>query len=226
MSVAPAANVTLGTAGNYVILAKTGITTTGTTTITGDIAAEVSTSMTGFGLIMNTGNNYSTSTLINGNAYASDYVGTTPADRLTDAVLHMITAYDDAAGRPNENADRKNLGSGLLDGVTLTPGVYTWTSTVAINGDISFDGTASDIFVIQMKQTLNLAANKKVILLNGVKAENIYWQVAGAVTLGADAHMQGTLLAGTSVTFITGSTLTGRVLAQTACALQSATITA
>jgi len=42
--------------------------------------------------------------------------------------------------------------------------------------------------------------------------------------VGAGAHMEGILLVKTDVTFITGSSLNGRVLAQTACVLQSATI--
>jgi hypothetical protein len=69
------------------------------------------------------------------------------------------------------------------------------------------------------------AANTDVILAGGAKSENIFWQVAGLVNVGAGAHLEGVLLVKTSVTFKTGSSLLGRGLAQTACNLQMATIT-
>jgi hypothetical protein len=62
-------------------------------------------------------------------------------------------------------------------------------------------------------------------LTNGALAKNIFWQVAGYVNVGEGAHMEGILLVKTAVTFVTGSSLNGRVLAQTACVLQMATIT-
>jgi hypothetical protein len=67
---------------------------------------------------------------------------------------------------------------------------------------------------------LTQAANTKVIL-SGVA----FWQVAGFVEIGAYASMQGVLLVKTKVDFITGSSLVGSVLAQTAVSLQKATIT-
>jgi hypothetical protein len=226
----PEQAVVLGTAENYAILAQTGITTTGTTAITGNIAVSpiTATSMTGFSLIMDSTNDFSTSTKITGMAYASDYVGGTTPDALTTAVNDVNTAYNDAKGRPNTDASRKNLGAGILGVSTapLTPGVYTWSTGVQVSGDIYFDGDDDDIFIIQIAQTLVLAADVKVILQGGALAKNIYWQVAGAVTIGARAGMKGILLAGTSVTFVTGSQLSGRVLAGTACALDSAIITA
>jgi hypothetical protein len=41
--------------------------------------------------------------------------------------------------------------------------------------------------------------------------------------VGASAHLEGTLLVKTDVTFKTSSSLNGRILAQTACVLQDAT---
>ena len=61
-------------------------------------------------------------------------------------------------------------------------------------------------------------------MTGGVLAKNIFWQVATSVMVGAGAHMEGILLIKTGATFITGSSLEGRVLAQTACVLQSASI--
>src|SRR3972149_6434781 len=79
-SAAPS-TVNLGTAGNFVILAKSGISTTGTTSITGDIGVSPidSSAITGFGLIMDSSNTFSTSSLVTGKIYAADYTTPTPA---------------------------------------------------------------------------------------------------------------------------------------------------
>ncbi|MDO8727804.1 MAG: ice-binding family protein, partial [Candidatus Methanoperedens sp.] len=90
--------VNLGTAGNFVILAKSGISTTGTTSITGDIGVSPidSSAITGFGLIMDSSNKFSTSSLVTGKVYAADYTTPTPAT-MTAAISDMETAYTDAA---------------------------------------------------------------------------------------------------------------------------------
>ena len=147
----------------------------------------------------------------------------------------METAYTDSAGRANPDAARINPGGGLLGGVKvggptkqLTPGVYTFGTDVLISGNIHFNGTSGvvdpDVFIIQIAGNLVQAANFNVILEGGAKAENIFWQVAGFVVVGTGAHMEGVLLVKTAVTFETLSSLNGRVLSQTACTLQKATI--
>jgi hypothetical protein len=229
------ATVPLQTAGDFAILAQTGITSTGATSINDDIAVSPigATAMTGFDLVMNTNNQYSTSTKVvaGGKVYASDYMGTTPTT-LSTAVGHMVAAYEDAEGRDNTNQARIELGAGILGGgvpgspgtaaAPLTPGVYTFSTGVLLTGDLHF--SSDGIYIIQIAQTLTQHANMRVIL-HDAQAKNIFWQVVGAVTVGADAHMEGTILAKTAVTFITGSSLNGRVLAQTMCALQQTTIT-
>ena len=62
-------------------------------------------------------------------------------------------------------------------------------------------------------------------LKNGALASNIIWQIAEAVVVETSAHVEGTLLAATSVTMKTESTMNGRILAQTAVVLQKSTIT-
>ena len=137
----------------------------------------------------------------------------------------MEAAYTDATG-VNTDAEKKNLGAGEIGGRTLTPGLYTFDSNVENNSDLTINGSNTDIFIIQMTGDLMLAANKSVTLTGGVLPENIFWQVAGNVSVMAGASMKGILLVKTDVTpFITGSTLNGCVLAQTACVLQKATIT-
>jgi hypothetical protein len=143
----------------------------------------------------------------------------------------MQTAYTAAAGRdadadvPTPGQTFNELKKGDISGETLTPGVYTFTTEISINADIYLDGTDEDIFIIRTTGSLLLAAKKSVILSGGAQAKNIFWQVAGQVKVGAGAHMEGVILVKTDALFMTGSSLKGRVLAQTACNLEMATIT-
>jgi hypothetical protein len=138
----------------------------------------------------------------------------------------MKTAYTDAAGRPTGGLEKTNVLDGLIAVVTtLEAGVYTWSTGVDVTADITFTGSSTDVFILQTSGNVLFADGIKVILAGGVKAENIFWQVAGLVDVGPTAHMEGVILAKTSVTFKTGSSLNGRILAQTAVILQKATIT-
>jgi len=225
--------VELGLAGEYAILAKSGISTMAGSYINGDIAVSpiASTAMTGFDLTLSSSTQFSTSELIVGEAHAASYGGVI-ASVLTTAVGAMETAYTDAAGRPRPSGDRINLGGGILGlggnfgGPTkpLTPGVYTFGTDVYLNSDVHFSGDG--VYIIQISGDLVQAEDKKVILdLDAAKPEKIFWQVAGHVEVGVGAQMKGIILAKTKVDFKTNSSLNGRVLTQTACNLQSATIT-
>lgn len=94
------APVNLGTAGNYVVLAKSGISTVPPAAVTGNLGVSPidSTAITGFSLILDSTGQFSTSAQVTGNVYAPDYASPTPA-HLTTAVLNMEAAYTDAAGR-------------------------------------------------------------------------------------------------------------------------------
>jgi hypothetical protein len=218
--------VELGTAGDYVILTKTGISTVPDSSIYGDVAVSpiAGSAMTGFDLVMDSGGQFSTSSQINGKAFAADFAAPTPS-KLTTAVSDMETAYNDAAGRPNLDASRTNLGAGDISGEILTPGVYTFDVDVSFSADIAFKGDENAVFIIQTTGNLLQAESVRVLLKDGAQAKNIFWQVAGQVSVGAGSELQGVLLVQTDVLFVTGSFLNGRVLAQTACNLQVATIT-
>jgi hypothetical protein len=217
--------IQLGTASNYVILAKDGISAMPRSNIYGDVAVSPMTgaAMTGFSMSLDSGGQFSTSSQINGKAYAADYVAPTSSE-LTTAVSDMEAAYDDAAGRPNKIRARTNLGGGNITDAVLTPGVYTFDSNIVFSTDIAFDGGETDVLIMQTSQSLIQAAGTKVILLGSAQAKNIFWQVAGQVSVGAGAQIQGILLVKKDVTFMTGSYLNGRVLAQTACNLQESVI--
>ncbi len=215
--------VNLGTAGNFVILSKTGISTTGATSITGDIGVSpiAASAITGFALTLPAAGAFSTSALVTGKVYAPGYADPTPAN-LTTAVLDMQTAYTDAAGRaPNVT----ELNAGNIGGLTLAPGVYKWGTGVTIPTDVTLSGSATDIWIFQIAQTLTVSSGAKIILAGGAKAGNIFWVVAGQTTVGTTAVFNGNILDQTAVVLNTGAQLNGRALAQTAVTLDSNSVT-
>lgn len=215
--------IDLGLAGNYAILAKTGITTTGVTSIVGNIGVSpiAATAMTGFGLVLDGTGQFSTSSLVSGQVYAADYASPTPAN-LTTAVLDMEAAYLDAAGRA---PDFTELGTGNIGGLTLAPGVYKWSGVVSIPTDVTLAGGPNDVWIFQMAGGLTMASATKVILSGGAQAKNIFWQVAGVASFGTTADFSGIILSKTSVTMTAGAVINGRALAQTNVTLISNTIT-
>jgi hypothetical protein len=211
--------VDLGTAGNYVILTSTGVSTTGTTSVIGNIGVSpiAASSITGFGLIMNSSGTYSTSSLVTGRIYAADYTTPTPAN-LTTAIANMGTAYTDAAGRPNPN--HTELYAGDLTGQTLVPGLYKWGSGVLISfNGVTLAGGPNDVWIFQIAQNLTVADGAIVTLSGGAEPQNIFWQVAGQTSIGTTAQFKGIILCQTLISMNTGASLNGRLLAQTAVTL-------
>ena len=218
------APVGLGTAGNYVVLAKTAISTVPPSVVTGAVGLSpaAATFITGFSLVADSTNVFSTSTQVTGKVYAANFAVPTPSN-LTTAVSNMESAYTDAATRPTP--DHLELGTGAIGGLTLAPGLYKWTSTVAIATNVTIAGGANDVWIFQTSGDLTMTAAKTVTLTGGALAKNVFWQVAGKTTIGAGAHFEGIILSKTEVTLETGATMNGRVLAQTQVALQKATVT-
>lgn len=214
------AAVNLRSASNYVILSKSGISTTGTTAITGNMGVSpiAATAITGFGLVMDASNRFSMSSRVTGRVYAANYAPPTPTV-LTTAISDMQTAYTDAAGRTLP--DFTELGAGNIGGMTLAPGLYKWSSAVTIPTDVTLSGTGRDIWIFQIAQTLDISSGKKVILRNGAVAKNVFWQVAGQTTLGTTSTFNGIILGHTAVVMQTGARLNGRALAQTAVTLDA-----
>ncbi|KAF8582377.1 antifreeze protein [Ramaria rubella] len=218
------APVLLRSAGNFTILAKSGISTVPKSVITGDIGVSpaAATALTGFSLTLSTDGTHATSTQIVGNAFAADLKSPTPSV-MTTAIADMGTAHTDAAGRVNP--DHLNLASGILAGVTLAPGLYKFSTGVLIAASITLSGSATDTWIFQIAQTLTMTAAQKIILAGGALPANIVWVVAGATTFEAGAKFEGVLLGATSVALQTGTTMNGRILSQTAVTLQMATVT-
>ena len=136
----------------------------------------------------------------------------------------MQTAYTDAAGR--SLPDYLNLGSGNIGGRTLAPGLYTWGTGVTIPNDVTIAGGADDVWIFQISNNLDVSSAKHVILSGGAQARNIFWQVAGQVTIHANAHFEGVILCQTGITLQTNASLHGRALAQSLVAIDNNAITA
>jgi Ice-binding-like len=225
------APVVLGTSGqltcacSYVVLAKSAITNTGTSDITGNLGLSpaAASGITGFALTLDGSGEFATSALVTGNVYASDYAVPTPAN-LTTAVSNMQTAYTDAAGRTLP--DHTELAAGNIGGLTLPPGLYKWSNTVLIPTNVTLSGGANDTWIFQIAGGLTQSSAARVVLAGGALAQNIVWQVFGSVDLGTTSHMEGRILSQTSIVLRTGATVNGRLLAQTAVTLAGNTVVA
>jgi hypothetical protein len=188
--------VSLGSSASVLaILAGTEITSTGETVINGDLGLSPGTSVGGF-----------PPATLNGTLHINDAIA-------NQAKLDLTAAYNDAAGRVA--TDMVTL-SGNLGGLTLTPGLYKSTSSLAISsGDLTFDarGNSNAIFIIQIASTLTTTSGRQVILSGGALASNIYWNVGSSATFGTTSVFKGNVWAMESITFNTGATLEGSALA-------------
>jgi hypothetical protein len=210
--------VDLGYAEDFAILSKTGITNVYRSAIVGDVGTSP---ITGAALLLSCAE-------ISGNVYTVDSDGplpcaTTDAPFLTSAVGDMGIAYENAAGRVLP--DFIELGSGEIGGLTLDPGLYKWSSGLLISTDVTLSGGPNDVWIFQVAGTLNQANAMRVTLAGGALAKNVFWQVAGAVTLGTNAHFEGIVLGKTNIAVNTGTSVIGRLFAQTAITLQQNSIT-
>jgi hypothetical protein len=191
------APVALGSAATYAALSGTGVTSTGVTSLTGDLGVSPGTSVTGFppGTLTGTKNVANTASAA--------------------AEADLTTAYNDAAGRSNCPV----AVAGNIGGQTLTPGLYKSTSTLAISsGDLTLNGGGdpNGVFVFQVASGLTTTSGRSVVLTNGAQAGNVFWQVGSSASLGTTSVMKGTILAYAAVTLATGAHLDGRALARTA----------
>ncbi|KAL8277895.1 hypothetical protein RQP46_009714 [Phenoliferia psychrophenolica] len=216
--------VDLKTAADFVILAKSGISTVPSSSITGDIGVSpiAATALTGFSLAYTAGSASSTSSQVTGACFAASYGDGTPA-KLTQAVHDMEAAYTKAAGLAPPNY--YNFNSAQLGGQTLSPGIYNWNSGVNAANDVTLSGGASDSFVFQINGILTVASGKKITLTGGLLPQNVFWQVTGGATLGTHASIEGIIGSATTVILKTGASLVGRAFAQTAVTLQIVTVT-
>jgi uncharacterized protein (TIGR03437 family) len=215
------APVNLGSAGNYVILTKTGITDVPPSAIVGNIG---SSPITGAAI-------HITCAEVTGTISAVDAAGPAPCSLqvpglLGTAILDMQTAYTDAAGRTTP--DFTELGAGNITGRTLAPGLYKWSTDVLVSGaGVTLSGGPNAVWIFQIAGDVLLSSNAHINLAGGARANNIFWQVGGptAVTLGTGSVFAGNILSAKQVIMNTGSSLNGRAYAFSQATLQSSPVT-
>ena len=214
--------INLRTAANFAVMTGTGVTSEdGSAAITGHIGASgitgasitvACTEMPGFQMFTDD---------------ATPVLGCVSADKgaASIALADVLTAYV-AASSPITTAavgpPFLELGAGTVTAQTLVPGVYTWAGNVTITGEVTLDGSATDVWVFQIDGTLD--SNQNMILAGGALAKNVFWRVADVVTLGTGAQFKGVVLAKTKAVMITTATIEGRLLAQTEVNLGTGTV--
>jgi hypothetical protein len=209
---APTATVDLGGAGHFVILSESGITDVPNTAVTGNVGTSPITGAA----------DHLSCAEVTGKIYSVNDAGPPPCNtraprKLTNAVEDMHTAYTDAAGRPPTITE---LGGGNIGGLTLVPGVYSWSTAVTIPSDVVLKGSSHAVWIFQIAKNLVVSNGKAVVLRGHAQAQNIFWQVAGKVSIGTTAHVAGIVLSKTLIAMKTGASIDGRLLAQTAVTLQ------
>jgi uncharacterized repeat protein (TIGR02543 family) len=215
----------LGAAANFSILTESGISTTGITSITGNIGVSpiTSTAITGFGLIMDTNGQTSQTPIVTGKVYAADYAVPTPGN-LTTSISDMETAYTNSNNLVTP-APVVGLGAGNISGLTLPPGLYKWSTQLLItNAGVTLAGGPNDTWVLQIASDLIVNNSAIIQLSGGAQAKNIYWVVAGQATLGTAVNFSGNILSKNLISLNTGATVTGRLLSQKAVTLNAATV--
>jgi Ice-binding-like len=180
----------LGTALNFTVLAGSTITNTGSSVITGNLGLDPGSSVTGF-----------PPGTVTGVTHISDAVA-------LQAKNDLSTAYTEAANAP-VTSDMTGLD---LGGKNLTPGVYKFDSSAQLTGPLTLSGNG--IYIFQIGSSLTTASNSVVLTTNGAQACGVFWQVGSSATLGSATHFQGTLMALTSISMVTGASIvSGRAMA-------------
>jgi hypothetical protein len=212
----------LGAACGYGVLAGATVTNTGPTHIVnGDLGLSPGSSVTGFAdppanTYVGTGTHTAGPGLVSGIIHITD-TPPSPNDAAT-AQTNLTTAYNDLAGR---SMPAPTTVAGDLNGLTLAPGIYKSTSTLAISGTVTLDGqgNANAVWIFQIATGLTTLSGSNVKLAGGASAHNIFWQVGSSATLGTTSTFNGSILSLASITLATGATLNGRALARTAGAV-------
>ncbi len=194
--------ISLRTAANFEVLAGSGVSNTGKTNVTGDLGVSPGTAVTGITGIAPGGPGTVSGTIHSGDATAAT------------AESDLTTAYNDAQGLTLCPITT----SGDLGGLTLAPGLYKSTSSLAITGTLTLDaqGNANAVFIFQIASTLTTSSGANIVLANGAQSQNIFWAIGSSATLGTNSVFKGTILAYASITITTGAELDGRALARVA----------
>ncbi len=201
-----AAQVALGTASTFSVLAGSTVTNIGPSAVDGNVGVSPGAAITGFppGIV------------VNGTLHAGDPVAALAQTSVTGAYTAL------AAVACNTNLTGQDLGN-----LVLTPGTYCFDTSATLTGPLILDGQGNPNaqFVFQIATTLTAANGSAVLLTNGVTACNVAWQVGTSATLGTTSSFAGNILALLSITANNGASIVGRALARNgAVTLESATV--
>ena len=191
--------VGLGTATSFAVVGSGTVTNTGPTVLDGDLGVHPGDALTGFA------ESDGGPGIVNGALHAGDE---TAAAAQADAG----TAY----GALDAQACDVNLTDPELGGLTLTPGVYCFSSSAQLTGALTLDavGDPDAVFIFRVASALMTASDSSVVFLDDFASCGVFWQVGSAATLGTDTAFVGTLIAQTeAITANTGATVMGRLLA-------------
>ena len=181
---------------SFAVLAGSTVTNTATPTmVIGNLGVSPGSAVTGF----------PPGTVTGGTIHAGDAAAATAQGDLT-------TTYNNLAGM----ACNTNLTGQDLGGLTLTPGVYCFSTSAQLTGALTLDaqGDPNAVFVFQIGSTLTTASAASVLLINGGSNCGVFWQVGSSATLGTGTALMGSIVALTSITLNTGASVGGRVLAR------------
>jgi hypothetical protein len=191
------AQISLGTAQNFGVLGGSTVTNTGATTVNGNVGVSPGSAVTGF----------PPGVVVGGAIHSNDAVAMQAQNDLT-------TAYNNIAATPCT----VDLTGQDLGGLTLTPGVYCFSTSAAITGALTLDalGNPNALFLFKIGSTLTTASASSVTVINngGSSCNKAYWQVGSSATLGTGTSFAGDILALTSITLTTGANTSGRALAR------------
>jgi hypothetical protein len=179
----------------FSVLGGSTVTNTGATTVNGDLGVSPGSAVTGFPPGVVTG----------GTIHAADAVA---AQAQTD----LTTLYNSLAGM----ACYADLTGQDLGGMTLTPGVYCFSTSAQLTGTLTLDaqGNSGALFIFKIGSTLTTASASSVLLINGASSCNVFWQVGSSATLGTGTAFRGSIVALTSITLSTAASVQGKALAR------------
>lgn len=175
-----ATSVDLSTANGFAVLGGSTVTNTGSSVVNGDLGLSPGTSVTGF-----------PPGIVSGTMHVADSAAASAQTSLT-------TAYNDAT---SQSCDTDLTGQDL-GGLTLTPGVYCFSTSAQLTGTLTLDaqGDPSAVFIFKTGSTLTTASSSRVNLINSAQSCNVFWRVGSSATLGSSTIFTGNIIALTSIT--------------------------